>query len=265
MHYRATRWGEGNLFEGSTYMGSQYFGPALVADAHSLSRCGLISLLGSSFSITDFEEATHFSQVLAILDRNPGVRFASIDMGLPGLLGAEGLRELRLKHPSLILVTISEGRERARVLDVLAAGANGYIPRNMAPDEMTAAFRTILSGQIYVPPTVTDVVEAPPTLRRGRLDQALTTRQREVLQQLMTGQSNREISVALGIAENTVKVHLAAAFRLLGVRNRKGAAAALSDSLYSADPGPSRTRLAAGRSRPEYEDSFAKAAGYGMN
>ena len=206
-------------------MGTRPFGSAIIADAHSLSFCGLVSLLQGKLSFGDVRQATRFDQLESALDADRSIRFLVIDIALPGLSGAGGLRALRLRHPSLIIVATAEGRERSKVLDVLAAGANGYIPKSMAADEMILAFRVVIEGQIYVPPTVTQVVEA--AAPRKELNQPLTGRQRQVLEQLMFDKSNKDIARTLGITENTVKVHLAAAFRLLGVTNRRCAAAAL--------------------------------------
>lgn len=116
-----------------------------------------------------------------------------------------------------------------KALGALAAGAHGYIPKRLALEDMLRAFDTALNGQIYVPPGISQVVE--PARRSAAVDSSsLTGRQREVISLLAKGRSNKEIARALNIAEGTVKVHVAAIFRLFGVRNRVSAAAALMEA-----------------------------------
>ncbi|KTE08105.1 hypothetical protein ATE76_16185 [Sphingopyxis sp. H093] len=101
----------------------------------------------------------------------------------------------------------------------------------MEQDEMLQAFRQVMAGQVYVPPIVSDVdAEVRATGSSGSHQaslSSLTERQREVLAHMSMGKSNKEIARSLRISESTVKVHVAAAFRLLGVHNRVGAVAAL--------------------------------------
>jgi DNA-binding NarL/FixJ family response regulator len=108
------------------------------------------------------------------------------------------------------------------VLGSLSAGADGYLPKSLPVSEMIAAVRQVLAGAVYVPRALTRRgVEAPP--RPARMlpgTENLTARQREVLDQLSLGRSSKEIARALGVAEGTVKIHLAAIYRALGVRTR---------------------------------------------
>ena len=116
------------------------------------------------------------------------------------------------------------------MFDALAAGAHGYVPKQHSPPQMVAGFQAVLKGNIYVPASVCDepttAIDPSPCDGQPRL---LTQRQREVLTLLTIGKSNKEIARDLMISESTVKVHLAAAFRLLGVRSRMAAAAALRE------------------------------------
>lgn len=157
-------------------------------------------------------------RVLLILD-------GSIDLDQPDV---GGIRGLRTRYPLLSLAITDWRRDRQSALRAIADGAHGYIPKDLEQDEMLLAFELVMSGQVYIPPHVGDVEEAPAEREPRSLSlSALTGRQRDVLTHMSMGKSNKEIARSLRISESTVKVHVAAAFRQLGVHNRVGAVAAL--------------------------------------
>jgi DNA-binding NarL/FixJ family response regulator len=116
--------------------------------------------------------------------------------------------------------------------DLLSIGVQGFIPKAYSPDVMLSAVRLVLSGGVYVPPMMLDesgeVAKSPPVVSpqndaaslEERLRQLLTDRQIDVLWLLSQGKPNKVIARDLGISEGTVKIHLAAIFRALNVRNR---------------------------------------------
>ena len=201
----------------------------VVADNHPLCRAGLVSLLAENFAVGDLVQASDFPHTLAAIARSPNTTMVTVNMNLPGMNGIAGLRKLRADHPSLLLVVVAESRERELVLDALCAGVHGYVLKATPVDEMSRAFESILSGHIYVPPLVSDVTvkTCAAAVVTPSSSAALTDRQFEVLKLVAAGRSNKEIARSLFIAEGTVKVHITAAFRALGVHNRVSAAAAL--------------------------------------
>ena len=221
----------------------------LVADGHRLVRVGLMSMISSELTTSDVVGVDDFDGVLMTLGRRPGVRLLLLDTALPGMGGMEGLRSIRLQRPDLRVVVMVWRQDRAEAFDALAAGAHGYLSKDLPPAEIMEALGTVLSGHIYVPPVICDLsLRETAELADGDQDQPeLTMRQREVLTHLAAGMSNKEIARALSIAEGTVKVHITAAFRTLHVHNRVGAAAALlklkpkatgADRLGDLSPGP---------------------------
>jgi DNA-binding NarL/FixJ family response regulator len=203
-------------------------GGILIADSHRLCRGGLKSLLSSDLGVADVKGVDDFPAALAELDRDRKITVLLVDSALPGMGGMDGLRRIRLHRPELRIVVIAWRQDRSDAFEALAAGAHGYIPKDLPDDEMVQALQTVLSGQIYVPPIISDVtVTTTPATHDGAFEGELTLRQREVLTHLAAGLSNKEIARVLSIAEGTVKVHITAAFRALHVHNRVGAVTAM--------------------------------------
>jgi DNA-binding NarL/FixJ family response regulator len=124
------------------------------------------------------------------------------------------------------------------ILRALESGVHGYVPKSVGTAELPRALELVLAGIIFVPaflaelPAEEDAYERPSRSRiDGLASESLTPRQRDVLQLLVRGSSNKEIAIALGLSEGTVKVHLAAVFRALGVNSRSAAAVAGSKLL----------------------------------
>jgi DNA-binding NarL/FixJ family response regulator len=121
------------------------------------------------------------------------------------------------------------------MLAALAAGLHGFISKHQSDAEIIAAINDILSGRIYVPCSLVEAGDREASVSQGNREAApflsteadlsmLTKRQREVLQLLARGMSNKEIARVLKIAEATTKIHMAALLRALGARNRTEAA-----------------------------------------
>lgn len=204
----------------------------MMADSHSMSRAGFAAMLAGEREIAEVLEASDFAGALGWIARVPRIAMLAVDFDLPGMDGSEGLRRLRTEHPGVLVAVLGARRDRELVLAALSAGVHGFLPKDLPCDEMRAVFRNVLAGQIYVPPLVSDLSAEPfkPAGATGiSADSGLTERQRDVLRLLAAGRSNKEIARALHIAEGTVKVHITAAFRILGVHNRVGAAAALRE------------------------------------
>jgi DNA-binding NarL/FixJ family response regulator len=181
-------------------------------------------VLRGELGFADIGEATHLAEVTAKLSRDPNIGLVVLDSELPGLAGTQGLRQLIMAHPHLQVAVLAARRERRAILEALAAGVHGYIPKDLPAAEMVQAFKTVLDGQVFIPPIFAEGAEQlPPQHMSADGANLLTERQREVLALLAAGKSNKEIARMLQIAESTVKTHLMAAFRLLGVRNRVGA------------------------------------------
>lgn len=153
---------------------------------------------------------------------------------MPGMSGPANVRTVRECYPNTRVVIVSGSASRGDILAALAVSVHGYVPKGLGVADLTAAISTVLSGTIYVPPALADVrpvdrdVNATvqtALLRQPDTASPLTVRQRNVLELIVRGKSNKAIARTLEICERIVKVHLAALFRKLGVSNRTSAAA----------------------------------------
>ena len=151
-----------------------------------------------------------------------------LDYHLPGLSGLAALARMREVFDSSPIVFFSGDANAARVREAISHGAAGYIPKSTTERETREALAQVLAHGVYLPPLLEfDVVPAaaddaclPYEAIEGFLRVEFSPRQREVFARALRGKPNKIIARELGIAEGTVKVHLAMAFRALGVRNR---------------------------------------------
>jgi DNA-binding NarL/FixJ family response regulator len=205
----------------------------LIADDHELFREGVRSLVTDVLDAEDVRQAPSLDEALDMLAEGPTPDLLILDLNMPGVAGVESLGALRDAFPSAKVVVMSASEDRQNIVNALASGVSGYIPKSLSATQIEAALRDVLSGRIYTPAIVGRRENGnsgpepdrrpPPTSVEG-----LTVRQKDVLGQLLKGQSSKEIARALGIAEGTVKIHLAAIYRAAGVRTRAEAIAKLN-------------------------------------
>lgn len=208
---------------------------AMIADDHELFRSGLKQLLHDLLAIEDVREAETLDQAIEILTNEGAGDLVLVDLNMPGMSGPEALAALRDGFPDAKVAVVSAWDGRAEIIAALSAGVHGYIPKSMSSSEIASAIRSILDGQIFVPPALgrrepTETPRMPAHVVEANGGEKLTIRQREVLGELLKGRASKEIARALNIAEGTVKIHLAAIYRALGVRTRAEAIAKLKSS-----------------------------------
>lgn len=205
----------------------------LIADDHLLFRDGLKRLLSQLREEMTFFEASTFDEVRSLCGGETEFDLILLDLGMPGWTGFQELGAIHERMPRALLVVVSGSERRSDLLAALENGAAGYIPKSSSARVLLGALQLVLAGGTYVPAEAirgdlinnVDAVaeETLNGLGTGGSDQ-LTPRQREVLTRLREGKSNKQIAHELGLTEGTVKVHVTAILRLLGVRNRTQAA-----------------------------------------
>jgi DNA-binding NarL/FixJ family response regulator len=192
-------------------------GPAirvLIVDDHPAVRRGLRTFLELADGLEVAGEAADGPAALDLAaETAPDVIL--LDMLLPGMDGVEVLHELRRRGLICRVLVVTSFSDR--LVAAIRAGARGYLSKDVAPEALVAAVRAVAAGHVLLEP------DAVPALTGAPLA-ALTARERDVLTLLAEGRSNREIAGRLYLSEKTVKAHLAAIFRKLGVTNRTQAA-----------------------------------------
>jgi two-component system nitrate/nitrite response regulator NarL len=201
----------------------------LVVDDHELFRQGVVATLQPE---DDFDVVGHAGTAAEALnvaaELRPGLIL--LDVHMPGGEGLTIIPTLRdaLPDARLVMLTVSEDPET--VTEALSLGAAGYLVKGVHADTMLDALRGIVDGETYVSPEIagrilTAMNRPPPTDDDGRLGMAaLTPRERDVLELLAQGNTNREIAEALTLSEKTVKRHVTGILTKLQVRNRTEAA-----------------------------------------
>lgn len=192
----------------------------LVVDDHALVRQGLTALLAAGDSTTEVLHAGRLAEGLAVVDAHRDLDAVLMDLKLPDGDGMAAIGEIGRRRADLPVLILSSSEDPEDVRRALDLGALGYVPKSASPETLITAVRMVLEGEIYVPP----LADAPRVLD-GPVS-TLTPRQIEVLAAVARGLSNKEIGLKFGLSEKTVKAHVGAIFRTLGVANRTQAASA---------------------------------------
>jgi two-component system nitrate/nitrite response regulator NarL len=189
----------------------------LVVDDHPMFREGLASVLRQWPAVSSVLQASDGELALGLVAAQPDVAAVIVDLRMAGTGGLVVVAQLRRLRPDLPVLVLSSSEEPDDVRRALAAGAAGYCPKSAAPATLLAALQLVLAGQVYVPPLMAQAPAAPAATGDGS---GLTPRQREVLQQLCLGQTNKQIARILAMQEKTVKGHVSAIFKALNVVHR---------------------------------------------
>ena len=199
----------------------------LVADDHDLVREGVKSSLQELAPPITILGANCIAAVLQQLPANPNIDIVLLDLGLPDAEQFSGLLQIKEIAPDTPVAILSSLADQESVHAALAAGADGYIPKTSSKKAMLQAIQLILAGEIYLPSILlqgsqdarsTANVTNLPQRRDGAT--GLTKRQVEVLELIEKGLSNKEIARLIFCTEGTVKAHVTAILKTLGVNSR---------------------------------------------
>lgn len=212
----------------------------LLVDDHDLFREGLKWLLSGLDGDLHFVEADSLGAFAkAVKQGDEAFDIILLDLYLPDSKGLQGLHLAREILPGATTVVLSSRDDPQFIRAAMDDGAAGFIPKSSTREVLIAALRLILAGGVYVPPHI--LSPGPATAEKGpnsdthtrrqrnpTLDH-LTVRQCDVLKLAVQGKANKIIARELDISEATVKVHLSASFRALGVKNRTEATFKVAD------------------------------------
>jgi DNA-binding NarL/FixJ family response regulator len=196
----------------------------LVVDDHPIVRQGLVAYLGKRADIAVVGEADDGQRAVSAAARlRPDV--VLLDLVMPRMDGVEATRRLRELVPDSRILVLTSFAAEDQVIDAVRAGAAGYLLKDVEPADIAAAIGAVHRGDAFLhPEAAAHVIAAVHDDGQPSALAHLTPRERDVLELVGEGRSNREIADHLVVAEKTVKTHVSNILRKLGVRDRTQAA-----------------------------------------
>ena len=191
-------------------------GRIIIADDHPMFREAMRRTVQRLLPEATIEEAGDLDAVLALLPAGNEPDTLILDLRFPGLTCISQLAELRQKLPRTTLIVVSMVDDETLIGEVMAAGIDGFIGKNIAPDEIGQALLAIREGEV--------LVKFAPSGLLPLDTHTLTPRQQEVLRLIAQGKTNKEIAKALNISPFTVRIHVSSLLRNLNVPSRAAAA-----------------------------------------
>lgn len=189
----------------------------LLVDDHPMMRKGVAQLLELEDDLSVVGEAGSGEEALHLA--------AELDLNMKGMNGLDTLRALREAGVDARIVVFTVSDDKGDVVNVLRAGADGYLLKDMEPERLLEHIRQAATGQMTLSPQLTQILAQ--ALRgddRSKSLDELTERERQILRQIAHGYSNKMIARKLDITEGTVKVHVKRVLHKLGMRSRVEAA-----------------------------------------
>jgi two-component system, NarL family, response regulator LiaR len=197
----------------------------LIADDHAVVREGLRGFLALQEDVEVVGEAADGEEAVAAAERlTPDV--ALVDLVMPRVDGIEAIRRIRAVAPQTRVIVLTSFADEDKMLPAVRAGAVGYLLKDVDPQELVAAVRTVNDGETLLHPAVVRelVREVAGGRREPVRDNPLTAREQEVLGLIARGRANKAIAFELGVAEKTVKTHVSNILGKLDVTDRTQAA-----------------------------------------
>jgi len=201
-----------------------------VADDHPLFRSALLEIINAHFKEVTITESSDLESTLHAIEKNPELDLLLLDLHMPGSQDLFGLVAVREKFPLVPVVVISARDDLETISRAIGHGASAYIPKSASPKTIFEAIHCVTDGEKWVPE------QARNRLRKIDHEEmslaakiaSLTPQQYKVLCFIREGWLNKQIGYEIGVTEATVKAHITAIFRKLGVSNRTQAVIILS-------------------------------------
>lgn len=212
----------------------------IIADDHPLLRQALREVLEHQRDFEIVAEAEDGEEAIKLVDKHLP-RVVIMDINMPKLSGLEAMKIIKEKHPEIIILALTVHSEDEYILEILQAGAAGYLVKSVYGDEIVQAIRAVASGDVVLSPSISKNLlkhaakysTKPVVLEYG---EKLTVRELEILKLTAQGRSNKEIADILGLNLRTIKGHLTEIFSKLNVGSRTEAViAALKLGIISID------------------------------
>jgi len=203
----------------------------LIVDDHPMIRDALRTIVEVAFDTCETLQAPSIDEAVRLLEEVEWCDVVLLDLTLPGLTGLDALRALNARFPSLPIVIVSGVSDHAIAEAAIEAGAIGFIPKQLRRGSIIDALKLLSTGADHK-----SWGDDEPDLQQktvGRINQ-LTPQQKIILNHIIEGSANKQIAYALNLSESTVKAHVSAVLRKLGVGSRTQAVGLCSRVGYRA-------------------------------
>ncbi|MCX6068914.1 MAG: response regulator transcription factor [Chloroflexi bacterium] len=191
----------------------------LLADDHAVVRAGIRQFLETAGDILVEAEAGDGAEAIRLIEKNPP-EVAVLDIQMPKMTGIDVTRWIRTHYPRLGVLILTAYDDEPYALSVLQAGANGYVLKTAAPQEIIQAVREVYAGKSVVDAVIAQKLVARLAHPPAAAVDALSERELEVLVLVAKGQTNKLIATQLNISDRTVQGHLAHIFGKLQAASR---------------------------------------------
>lgn len=191
----------------------------LLADDHALVRAGIKALLDNTPDIEVVAESGNGIQALELM-KTTALDLVLLDISMPGLSGMEVLERINEEYRKVKVIILTIHDDPAYAVGAIRAGADGYLPKKAAGDELVRAIRAVMQGETYLSPEISkeSLAEYKSTVR----SEELTPRQLDVLRMIAEGYSTKEIARGLNISAKTVETHRALLMQRLNIHDVAG-------------------------------------------
>lgn len=212
----------------------------IIADDHPLFRAALKQAVGQAVDNVEVIEADTIAALQHSVEACPEADLVLLDLNMPGAHGFSGLVFMRGQYPGLPVVMVSGTEDIQVIRKAIDYGASGFIPKSASLQLIAEAIQAVLNGDVWLPAGVQGQIDraSPETCDFSEKLATLTPQQFRVLGMLMEGLLNKQIAYELSVSEATIKAHITAVFRKLGVRNRTQAVIAVQQLEVERPPMP---------------------------
>ena len=198
----------------------------LIVDDHAILRAGVREMLADEEDLQVVGEAGSAEETLQLLNNGTEVDVVILDVTLPGQSGIELLKTLRRDRPDLQILVLSMHPERSFAVRLMRAGANGYVPKMIVPEELVRAVRAVGSGRRYITPIVAELLASEAAAEEdGPLHNRLSERELQVFTRIARGVSPAVMANELGLSVKTVSTYRARILEKMGMRSNAEIAA----------------------------------------
>ena len=195
----------------------------VIADDHALVRGGLELVVKMAVPNAEIFQANNFDETINVLQSNFSIDLVMLDLMMPGML-SDSIKNITQQFPDVPIVIVSVKEDFDSIHKSISLGASGFIPKTSAPEVTISAIQLVLSGGVYIPPHVlkpqTQTAENNQHSNNFDTFNALSKRQKQVLDLITLGRSNQAIADELDLTIPTIKMHVSAILKKLNVKNR---------------------------------------------